>query len=124
MSCYILNDTNYDLIFNTLLQLDHVQNKSALDNRGQILKAQNYASVNARYKENNTPDAYSFKFAPKATFNRLASIVAALKCLACYQYQSCETEDWKNTEACKIVENITYALIEELPGYADADWGL
>lgn len=48
--------------------------------------------------------------------------VQILKLVNCLDYQSCETEDWKQTVAFKQLEWITHDAIRNLPGYEDAMW--
>ncbi len=51
------------------------------------------------------------------------SAVAILKMCNCLEYQSCETEDYRNTLAFDILDKIRAAAIENLPGYDEAPWG-
>lgn len=48
--------------------------------------------------------------------------VQILKLVNCLDYQSCETEDWRQTSACKQLEWITTYAIHRLPGYEEAMW--
>ena len=119
MSAYILNDENLDAIL-TACQLhnlySHGKDLSAI---GQALKDQNFRSVNCRYNENETPSPYQFK-----GLTKLYSIVQLLKICDCYEYQSCETKDYQETDACKIINYIRKNLIKLIPGYDGAKWGL
>lgn len=38
------------------------------------------------------------------------------------RYQSCETPDYQETNACKLVDLIRHYAIEALPGYEEAKW--
>ena len=50
--------------------------------------------------------------------------IVALKSIDCYEYQSCETEDWEQSEAYRFCTALRRHLIHELPGYAiRADMG-
>jgi hypothetical protein len=53
---------------------------------------------------------------------RLLPAVALLKLCDCLDYQSCETEDWKQTAAHELLELIRGAAICALPGYEKAPW--
>ena len=86
---------------------------------GQILVDENYRSVNYRYSENGEPE----EFAPDYTVRTL-SPVEVIKACDCYLYQSCETPDWKETEAYAIVRMIRERAIRRLPGYEKAEWGI
>lgn len=50
--------------------------------------------------------------------------VAVLKLIRCFEYQSCETDDWKESQAFAYCEALTVRMIHQLPGYDDAPWGL
>lgn len=50
------------------------------------------------------------------------SVVGALKALACYEYQSCESDDWESTEAFAFCEALRHTLIWALPNIDDAAW--
>jgi len=50
------------------------------------------------------------------------STVAYLKMCDCYEYQACETPDWRETDAHHQIMWIRKALIREMPGYDDAPW--
>lgn len=48
--------------------------------------------------------------------------VAILKMCDGLEYQSCETEDWKETVAYRLLQAIRRAAIRALPGYEAAPW--
>lgn len=86
---------------------------------GQILLDENYRSVNHRY--DSFDKAERFKFVRKHFLNM--SKVQIIKHCDCLNYQSCETDDWKDTFAFKIIKAIRERAIHSLPGYDDAKWG-
>jgi hypothetical protein len=45
-----------------------------------------------------------------------------LKMCDCLEYQSCETDDYRETPAFKLLDRIRGAAIHALPGYDDAPW--
>lgn len=49
--------------------------------------------------------------------------VVVLKAIDCYEYQSCETDDWETTEAFRFCQALRRHLIHDLPGYEKAPWG-
>lgn len=55
--------------------------------------------------------------------HRFPSVVAAIKGIQCYQYQSCEHEGWQTSGAKRYTDELIGALIGELPGYQEAAWG-
>lgn len=48
--------------------------------------------------------------------------VAILKMCDGLEYQSCETEEWPQTVACRLLQAIRKAAISALPGYDKAPW--
>ncbi len=91
------------------------------DEAGAILTHQNARSVAARYREPVSPAAASY------TFSRVnapdISPVAVLKSIHCLIYQSCETDDWEETQAKRLLASIESAAIDRIAGYSDAQWG-
>lgn len=53
---------------------------------------------------------------------RRPTALEALKLVHCYEYQACETEDWRSTEAAEFCRALTRALVSRLPGYDAAPW--
>lgn len=47
-----------------------------------------------------------------------------LKALRCYEYQSCERPDWRESDAFLNYVQIMHAAIAHLPGYDKAAWGV
>lgn len=48
--------------------------------------------------------------------------IAALKAIDCYEYQSCEFPEWRETCAYAFCDRLRDSLIGDLPGYEDAPW--
>ena len=48
--------------------------------------------------------------------------VAILSMIRCYQYQSCETEDYFDSDAEKFIQQLQAKMIRALPGFEDAPW--
>lgn len=46
------------------------------------------------------------------------------KALACYEYQSCECEDWRTTEAFKLCDQMRGQVCARVPGYEQCPWGI
>ncbi len=86
---------------------------------GQILLTENYRSVNNRYREDDKAPAYDFQ-----PYTAHLSAVTIIKLCDCFHYQACETDDYENTEAWRIVNAIRECAIDRLPGYDAAPWGL
>ena len=86
------------------------------NNLAQILVNENYRSVNSRYSESDKPH----KFQPQNI--RPYTPVEILSLLAGYEYQACETNDWKDSQASAIIEALRSNAIRRLPGYENAPW--
>ena len=101
---------------------------------GKMLWAENLASINARYVDTidhpeNCPGPNDFEgvsTVDKYRFTRTPRIppVAILKAISCYEYQSCEHDEWKTSQALQFCESLTGSMIGLLPGYDEAPWGL
>lgn len=98
----------------------------------EVLWRQNIRSVLTRYPD-DIWDTMPGPSDPPAVITitpadelRLSNITALtiLKACDCLEYQSCETEDYEQTFAYKLLDKIRGAAIRALPGYDDAPWGL
>jgi hypothetical protein len=90
-----------------------------LDDIGQCLVNQNYASLNGRYGD--TDPAHEYKF--KRYDTSLLDPVRVIKACDCYNYQACETgESYWKSEAHEIIDTIRERAIDALPGYDEAAW--
>lgn len=61
------------------------------------------------------------------TFQRLPGVVdpvVVLKALSCYEYQSCEHPEWRSSEAWQFCNALRDAMVDKLPGYEKAPWGI
>lgn len=105
---------------------------------GTMLWAENVASVRARYGNRHPemfdgvePTAYLAsgpitmgKRFPMGTDDaKVKSLVAMLKAIAHYEYQSCEHEDWEHSKSRQYCKLMREYLIQCFPSYADAPWG-
>lgn len=97
---------------------------------GRILMAENVRSVRSRYPHesaDNIPGpcdqrrVWSYTFQPVPLDSLRASWV--VRSCDCLDYQSCETDDWRETLAHAIVEAIRESAITVLVG-DDAPWGV
>jgi len=84
---------------------------------GQLLVAQNYASVNYRYDEDELEPVYTFE-----AVLGVPNPVVVLKAINCYEYQARETPDYDNSEAAAFCQALRGAAIHHLPGYDQAPW--
>jgi hypothetical protein len=95
-----------------------------------ILLAENYRSVHARYPDtietpDNTPGPIAeigqpIVFSYSSYYPRQA--VHILSMCACYDYQACETDDYDQSDARKIVDALRHRAISNLDGWDKAPW--
>lgn len=102
-----------------------------LQTLAEMLLAENVASVNARYPDtvNNPQDMpgvivevgcqITFRFTRNAADLTPLQI---LKACRCFDYQACETDDWKESDARRVIDYIESRAINDLPGYDSAKW--
>ena len=83
-----------------------------------MLVTANYQSVNHRYNENTPP--MPGKYEPD--YERVLSPVQVIKACNCYDYQSCEIDNYETTDAAKCIDAIRSKAINALPGYEEAEW--
>ena len=84
---------------------------------GRTLLSENVRSVNHRYNESEDAGDYKFE-----RFETPLTAVEAIKACNCLDYQSCETDDWKTTRACAILNAVIAKAHNDLPGYDNAPW--
>lgn len=89
------------------------------DQIGQMLWAENVASVNARYEEANPAETYTY------TPGQRLKVIEGLKAVLSYEYQSCEHDGWDTSKAFRLMNAVKDRLINRLPGFGDAyGWSL
>jgi len=138
MSAFVVSDKHISVIVNFGLGYDWVSNMveqyvksqpaekhAALFEQGEtqilgdILKAQNVRSVQARYgEEAHTATPFDW------CYNGSCFIIQVIKACDCLEYQSSETKDYKEPDAYKILDAIRREAIRALPGYSEADWDI
>jgi hypothetical protein len=84
---------------------------------GAMLWATNVESVNYRYNDNEPLLDYSFE-------SHDVPPVWVLKAIDCYEYQSCEHDGWKGSDASLFAEALRRHVVGMLPGYENAPWGI
>jgi hypothetical protein len=99
-------------------QLRCTDGREELARVGQMLLDQNARSVNDRYREDN---AYVYAYArPQHTWLP----VHVLGAISCYEYQACESPDWRDTEAKAFCDALRDKMIHRLPGYDAGPWAI
>lgn len=102
---------------------------------GRVLLAENERSVCHRYVDAVPGDApgvigqeavnYSFQpYAPFATMPFTRKLVWVIKQCDCFDYQACETDDYDESIAHRIIAEIRAKAIRCLPDYDAAPWGI
>lgn len=82
---------------------------------GQLLLDANAASVNTRYRENET---YVYDYQRPA---HVFEPIEILKAIDGFNYQSCEAPGWETSEAHRYCYQLRETMIRRLPGYSAAD---
>ena len=96
-----------------------------------VLYQENIRSVRERYPKDKWEDLPGPSVKPihivasgreRALAAYRRTPVQILKMCDCLEYQSCETDDYRESIAFELLEAIRRAAIRELPGYEDAPW--
>jgi hypothetical protein len=132
MSAWIVSKKHIDLLVTLAAQNEILGGKTETE-FGQILWDENYRSVNYRYQETDNAPRYEYQ---AFDLNSL-SVVAQIKQLACYGYQTCETEDYESTPSGIAIRTLEQILtlenplhipsggsVRDLPGWDKAPWGI
>ena len=94
-------------------------NKDTAPKLAQILYAENIRSINSRYNEETSNEYMGYEYIPQA--RDVYSVPEIAQALSSYDYQSCETEDYHESEAAKIINLMRKQLLNEL---VDAEEGI
>lgn len=91
---------------------DRYENLNAENARevGKILFDENVRSVESRYNSNEKHE-YRFRFIANASKRPVGNIAGALDCL---EYQSCETDDYHQSNAWEIMGMLRKELLKEI----------
>lgn len=89
-----------------------------------MLTTENQNSVNARYRETETPYIWTAEALESYHWNDSDFTAAQIiKSCDCYEYQACEHDAWEDSAAHKITQAITSRAASQTPGYDSAIWG-
>lgn len=125
MSAFIVSDTHINALVRCASRLGLSYQYAGLtrrvagceQNTAEMLLAANYDSVNARYKENNVPQEIVYAIdAP------LLDALKTIKLANSLIYQSCEFDDWEDSEAKVFLQTLIDWAVCKLPGYDAAPW--
>lgn len=96
--------------------------RSNAEKVGRILMEENVRSYCARYKdayedEKNAGATYAYK-----PFQTPLTPTEVIKACQCLEYQSCETDDWEASLACRILQEVKSNALHDLPDYETCPW--
>lgn len=133
MSAFVVTEEHIKELAAFWATADHWTRKNEDDATkvARVLLAENLRSVRYRYPGDDelpgpieTPEADTLSMRLRDIANRkVRNPVWILKMADCLEYQSCETPDWKDTEAKALLDSIRRLAIAKLPGYDEAPWG-
>ncbi|CAB4169284.1 hypothetical protein UFOVP1516_45 [uncultured Caudovirales phage] len=143
MSCYLVSNKEIYLLAASAVAknqcyvaLEPLHGVLIRENVRELMK-QNLASVNYRYKEQQQWEP-NFEMWLKEDGNydewklidyclnllRNYSTIQKIKAAHHYSYQACDSLDWKDSHAKKLVDSVIDKMIHELDGYDEAEWGI
>lgn len=114
MSAYVVSNETINCIVNGAIKYWEYKRLSA-EQIGQMLFEENARSVNYRYAENEA--APTFEFTEKEYTDE-----QIIGCIFCWEYQSCETDDFATTSAFELVRDIKNSMLREM--HPNRPWGL
>jgi hypothetical protein len=85
---------------------------------GNYILENNYLSVNFRYNQNEKAHDFNFKPSYKSI-----SIAQFLKNIDCIDYQSCEVDNYYQSEFYYFLNRLKQFAIYRIDGYDQAQWG-
>lgn len=103
---------------------------SAMAETANMLWRENIKSVSARYPHESSatlPGTRAADFiVTEADFPACCHSfdpVQVLKACNCFDYQSCEHDEWRESLACAFIQALKEKMMRALPTYDDAEWG-
>ena len=119
--------------FEALRHLAEQSDEAIASAYADLLYQENIRSVSARYPDDTfdtlpgpheTPKTLTVTHTELFDFNTVCRLtpVDILKMCDGLEYQSCETDDYRETIGFTLLDSIRGAAIRALPGYEDAPW--
>ena len=108
MSAFEVSNTHVDAIVTAMIWAGLTDQQHAESVADELL-AQNRASVAYRYNEEPNTALYIF-----CKLQGTPEPKIVIKACECYKYQSCETPDWEETNAYKMIQELENAMALEL----------
>lgn len=106
MSAWIVSKNHIDVLVDAIKKLG--LSRKSHNEIGELLWKENHRSVNFRYHEHTVTPEYEFKSVP-----RLVPLTETIKQVHCYDYQTCETDDYRETEAGKLMSRLLAVLLDK-----------
>ena len=129
MSAWIVSHNLIDQLVAAAIELEVIHPSNAQDT-GAMLKRANLKSIRARYgrEDEGAAEASRKRYWYRRPGTPL-TLVAILKQVSCYDYQTCEFDEYPRSRAAGFVRNMERALekrgiTRDSPGYAQAPWGV
>ena len=94
-----------------------------------VLKKENARSLSARYDDradeywDDKDDAIPPITLGEVDRMQICDLGKIAKAADCYEYQACESDDFRDTMAWRILGIIRKEIGSRLPGYSEANWG-
>jgi hypothetical protein len=118
MSAWIVSKAHIDVLTAGLVQHGFIKEEERAT-IGWYLWKENHASVNYRYSEHTKTPAYTPTTVPEGLRVGAVHIVAAVHC---YNYQTCEHDDWEQSNARRFTMALLGA-VSDLPTLVAHDKG-
>ena len=133
MSAYLCENAHLCFLISAdlFLRWEPPPNMIVPDFKAKDLQRENLASLKARYGETDPtePPEYTeavykkvrqyFLDPRRSNAEKVAQVFMAIDC---YEYQSCEHEEWDESKARRFCDDLRKAWARELPGYDAAAW--
>lgn len=144
MSAFMCDGEHFAAIIGTyaaMMERSHLHERevhaegfeASLLERARMLARQNLRSVDHRYDGNaeavadfNVQAVISAPSSKQIRRWREKPLAPGelFKALDCYEYQACENDDWKQTQAKDLCDIIRKMACQEVPGWEAAPWGI
>ena len=119
MSAWIVSKAHIDVLVDALAKREMVFGQG-LDDMGRILWEENHKSVNCRYNESTPTPPYTFA-KPVLEWSEGALLTE----IGCYDYQTCEHEEYSQSQAKFAMDALAQALTENgAERDNEAPWGV
>lgn len=127
MSAFVCSQEHINsLLAFTYKNFDNYFSRVCADELGQTLQDANWAGVTERYgyrAQGHFGDPYP-PFIYDSDKARPLTLVEYIKNVQCFEYQCDQGEDFRGTDAGKVLASMLGCAIGALPGYKEAPWGI